>query len=42
VSKTFLPALTKLFNKNLYFTVSLVGTKISKKLRFGSYLNVGI
>jgi hypothetical protein len=42
VIKTFLPALTKLLSKNLYFTVSLVGTKISKKLKFGSYLKVGI
>jgi hypothetical protein len=42
VIKTFFPALTKLFSKNLYLTVSLVGTKISKKLRFGSYLNYGI
>jgi hypothetical protein len=42
VIKTFLPPPNRHLSKNLYFTVSLVGTRISKKLIYGSNLNVGI
>lgn len=42
VSKTLYPLYMRVFKINLYFTVSLVGTRISKKLLFGSNSKLGI